>query len=402
MFDYEGILYKSLTEPRYLNSHPSGNIAFPFKDKHLWVKKATGMGVSEFMLRFMAWLCLRNDDYKDSQMVIVTGPNIDLAIKLIRRMKGLFTDKLGVTFDSKETVLNLNGCEISAYPSNHIDSFRSLTNPKFILLDEGDYMPKFQQDDVRHVSERYIAKSDPFIVMVSTPNAPGGLFERIEKEPFETCIYKKIFLDWTYGLDKIYTKEEIEKARASPSFPREYELKYQGIIGNTFSISSIQKATFDSYNPEVFKQNVKTSVGVDAGFGSSKFAIVVTQLFDQKIHVMFADEFERPNFSEMINKIWQLKHKCGNIGNIYSDAANPEIIEALKREFGESTNWQYIHDQILECRKNNWDIEGRMLVVPTPFSVEGRKMLEHTKWLLDEREEDGSHCSESIPHLKSY
>ena len=65
-------------------------------------------------------------------------------------------------------------------------------------------MPKFQQDDVRHVSERYIAKSDPYIVMVSTPNAPGGLFERIEKESFYTCIYKKLFLDYTYGLDKIY------------------------------------------------------------------------------------------------------------------------------------------------------------------------------------------------------
>jgi hypothetical protein len=53
-----------------------------------------------------------------------------------------------------------------------------------VLIDEGDYLPKFQQDDVRAVSERYIAKSDPFIVMVSTPNAPGGLFQRIEQEPF--------------------------------------------------------------------------------------------------------------------------------------------------------------------------------------------------------------------------
>ena len=105
---------------------------------------------------------------------------------------------------------------IEAYPSNHIDAFRSLTNPKFLFLDELDFLPKFQQEDVRHVAERYIAKSDPFIVMVSTPNAPGGLFEHIEKEPFETCIYKKVFLDYTYGLGKIYTEEEIDKARASP------------------------------------------------------------------------------------------------------------------------------------------------------------------------------------------
>jgi hypothetical protein len=80
-------------------------------------------------------------------MFIVTGPNQDLSIKLIKRIKGLFADKLGITFNSKETVLELNGCSIEAYPSNHIDAFRSLTNPKFILIDEGDFMPKFQQEE---------------------------------------------------------------------------------------------------------------------------------------------------------------------------------------------------------------------------------------------------------------
>ncbi|MDW0281696.1 MAG: hypothetical protein QN720_04285 [Nitrososphaeraceae archaeon] len=42
------------------------------------------------MLRFMAWLCVRDDDYKESQMCIVTGPNQDIAIKLIKGMKALF------------------------------------------------------------------------------------------------------------------------------------------------------------------------------------------------------------------------------------------------------------------------------------------------------------------------
>jgi hypothetical protein len=41
-------------------------------------------------------------------------------------------------------------------------------------------------------------------------NAPGGLFDNIEKKSFNTCVYKKVFLDYTYGLDKIYTKQEIE------------------------------------------------------------------------------------------------------------------------------------------------------------------------------------------------
>jgi hypothetical protein len=46
-------------------------------NKHLWIKKATGLGVSEFMLRFMAWLCLKDDALAGSQMCIVTGPRID-------------------------------------------------------------------------------------------------------------------------------------------------------------------------------------------------------------------------------------------------------------------------------------------------------------------------------------
>ncbi|MFL6345721.1 MAG: hypothetical protein ACJ71A_09800 [Nitrososphaeraceae archaeon] len=92
MFDYEKILYDSILINDVLNHS--------FKYKHLWVKKATGLGVTEFFLRLMVWLCARNDDYQNSQMCIVTGPNIDIAIKLIKRMKALFEPKLGITFDS--------------------------------------------------------------------------------------------------------------------------------------------------------------------------------------------------------------------------------------------------------------------------------------------------------------
>jgi hypothetical protein len=51
IFDYEKLLYDSLLIPEFYN-HSKHN----FKYKHLWVKKATGLGVTEFMLRLMAWL----------------------------------------------------------------------------------------------------------------------------------------------------------------------------------------------------------------------------------------------------------------------------------------------------------------------------------------------------------
>ena len=54
---------------------------------------------------------------------------------------------------------------------------RGLTDVSFIYLDEADFFPPGEQADARDVSERYIAKSNPWIVMVSTPNAMEGLFE---------------------------------------------------------------------------------------------------------------------------------------------------------------------------------------------------------------------------------
>ena len=70
LYDYQQTIFDSLDNNR-----------------HLWIKKATGLGISEFMLRFMAWLCLKDNALSESQMCIVTGPRIDLAIALIDRMK---------------------------------------------------------------------------------------------------------------------------------------------------------------------------------------------------------------------------------------------------------------------------------------------------------------------------
>ena len=38
-------------------------------------------------------------------MVVVTGPNWDLSIKLMKRLKAIFEPKLNIIFQDKETVL---------------------------------------------------------------------------------------------------------------------------------------------------------------------------------------------------------------------------------------------------------------------------------------------------------
>jgi hypothetical protein len=49
----KGLLYDNLLIPGINNPLQHG-----FKHKHEWVKKATGLGISEFFLRLMVWFCL--------------------------------------------------------------------------------------------------------------------------------------------------------------------------------------------------------------------------------------------------------------------------------------------------------------------------------------------------------
>ena len=304
-------------------------------------------------------------------MCIVTGPNIDIATKLIRRLKNIFERKLGIYFDNRETVLELSGCTIEAYPSNHLDAYRSLENPKFILIDEGDFFRKSEQEDVRFVTERYIGKSDPYIVMVSTPNAPNGLFEKIERA---SCIYKRLKMDYTYGLNCIYTKEEIAKAKKSPSFGREYDLQYLGLIGNTFHTADIERAIALGKKFKTVNKYAQQSMGIDPGFGSSPFGIVIIQFSDGVLQVLYADEFERPRYEDMITKVADLYQVFTNIKNIFVDAANPELISSLKREVAqERDNWAYVQEKMAYCKKHHTDINRHMKVVPVPFQHRGKE-----------------------------
>jgi hypothetical protein len=270
---------------------------------------------------------------------------------------------------------------------------RGLTNVSFIYLDEADFSPPGQQQDARDVSERYIAKSNPWIVMVSTPNASEGLFERIEKEPESTCLYKRILLDYTYGLNMIYTTGEIDAAKQSPSFEREYNSKYLGIIGNVFHTKDIEAAIEKGKVASSFALNSYTQkcIGLDPGFGSSNFGVCITELLNGGINVLHAEEYHRPDFNEMIDITLNLiREYCISFrGNdrIFVDGANPSFIRALKARVNEDTEYE---DQIARWKSYNtaqvvdldW-LTDNMFVLPVAFSKEHKHMLTHAKSVVE-------------------
>ena len=112
------------------------------KYKHIWLKKARGLGVTELLLRYMGWLSLSSDRYRGTRFVVVTGPKVKIAWDLIHRLKHLFRDY--ILEDSRLDMLVLNGVTIEAFPSNTI-SMRGYQDFKFILLDEADFFEPSEQ-----------------------------------------------------------------------------------------------------------------------------------------------------------------------------------------------------------------------------------------------------------------
>jgi hypothetical protein len=117
---------------------------------------------------------------------------------------------------------------------------------------------------------RYEEKSNCTTIMVSTPGRPDGLFQSIEKDP--NSKYHNIVLGYEIGLDKIYDRAEIEKKKLEPEFPREYEGKYLGKIGNVFTPTQIDyciQLGERLKNIPISKYTLK-SVGLDPGTHQAK------------------------------------------------------------------------------------------------------------------------------------
>ena len=71
-----------------------------------------------------------------------------MAEDLIARFKGLFSKgfKNQNLFDgAQSTVAIVNGVKVEAFPSHHVDTMLGLDSLRFVMSDESDFYPTFQQ-----------------------------------------------------------------------------------------------------------------------------------------------------------------------------------------------------------------------------------------------------------------
>lgn len=394
LYPYEYQLYRDLMRPK---PKPTDPIELRQTYKKHWILKSTGLGITEILLRWICWMCVRNDELKGHKVLLVTGPNLQLAQTLIKRIKELFLgpdSRHQILFEGSQTEIVINSVYIKAVPSHHMDAMRGLTDVSIILLDEADFFPESQSNDVRDVSERYIAKSAPWIILVSTPNRPQGFMDSIGAQPLEECIYKKLYFPYTVGLNKIYSASDIADAKRSMSFEREYNLKFLGNVGNVFLPDKIDAAitrgkTINIYqtimNNARLRIETQFYIGVDPSWGSSKFAICLIAAIDNLVYVLETIELHRVEFNVCIETAISLLAKYEiSISNIcyLVDASSPSVIMSLKQELNEDPNYL----QLIEYRKKNKvrDVYHDFKVIPVNFNTENKKnMLLNIKQLTD-------------------
>lgn len=368
------------------------------------VLKATGIGMTEYIIRVMAWMAVVSGKYHGARFAIIAGIRMNIAEGVIDRFVNLFHrfPFLGIKAAKARTMVN--HVLIEAYPAVNLDAMRSFHNLAFVFVDEADFFRKSLQKTIRTVIERYIAKTNPFVYLVSTPDKPYGLFYELFREQTEDqCIYKRYEFDYTWGEGTIFTRKEIMDQRGSNSFQQEYNLQFGGSVGNLFSEKAISRnvlteaeaeaiefAPYYTYSAIDYENNdgpnyIARSLGIDPGFGRNPKAgvgsytgLCLTQFRNGRIEILYAEELIQPDFNELIDIVSVMISKT-NTTKVFLDGSNPALIRSLKMAIGEKAKYGDIEKKELERKIYN----GNMVICPVAFNTKAKEMMYSMKELVD-------------------
>lgn len=220
------------------------------KHKHFAVNKTTGAGITEITLRMMLH-ATAHWPLTGNQLAILNGTNMKEASVILARLKDVIINRQAWMIErSSNEILKLrNGRYFKIYPADHIDAIRSQPDLAFVFVDEAAFfeMKVERHINIRNAIERYIPKTDPWILWVSTPNGPWGVFYEIFNEaatrsgPYD---YDYMVIPYTTARE-LLSDQHIErmKKERSQTFEQEFNCKFLAPVNAAIPLDQIECIT---------------------------------------------------------------------------------------------------------------------------------------------------------------
>ena len=195
------------------------------QNQNVWVKKARGLGLTTFILRYLAWKIFFSSELDHKSIYIISGNDNKSNDKADLILKKLFEKKFPtLKLDSRFTDLWLKRTRIKILSPSDIIDFPSF-DTAYLFIDDADFLAVSEQVKLEKAITSCLARSNCRTIMVSTPNQRGGFFEKIEKDT--NSQYAKLILDYRYGMGTLYDNKFIATKKLEPEFDREYNITYK-------------------------------------------------------------------------------------------------------------------------------------------------------------------------------
>lgn len=382
-----------------------------------------GISTSILMTDFQLAI-LPSTDYRSCRgyEILVVAQSLDAArqhIDTLRRMisnSDVYRDYL---ITEPMTEVGLNRDEVSKVERLYIynpDNPRRPTRiigrgPKERTLWSWKNVKHVHMSDIAVVNEDYtgavhtvltrLANTDGSMV-IETPPSPQGptgkIYDIWQKAHDKTDLenpegqFHPIQLDYRAAVAANVISEDMikeYKQQFGSEFARYFEAQWIAGGGNVFDPKDIERAELlgkkvDYHN---FVGDAGKVMGIDPGFGSSKFGIVVSQLNNGMAEVIYAREFQNSTPSLMIEHAAQLAQRY-YVNTIFIDGANAGWVRDLKMFLDDNPeSWKEIEKAQTKYAAGNFRsyltrIADFMRAIPIGFGPHGKEMLAHAQAML--------------------
>jgi hypothetical protein len=358
--------------------------------RNLSILKSTGIGISWTALAWILYRCVFDDSWQSGQVLVIVGPSAALASQMISRMKQMLYQRQGLLFDTSQNLLRLNNVDIEAVASHHIDSARGRPSVRLTYCSELSFLPPNQARDSLDIMLRYNLKSNSWTIVETTPRAPDpsdlAYCIHVLTDSPESKSFKKLKFDYTQPGGLFDNPVLLARQMQAPGWKREFEGSFEGQVGNCFLQESVDRIITQDYSLDGFSAAGK-AIGIDPSLsGTSNFAITLIQVANNKIQVLYSNEWESPvDYNHLVNVTVELMKKYQSVKAVYVDSAIPLFWQNLKRVLNERLDhYEYISDLEKVWHYSPQMLATRLRVWPVSFSKEAKQLLANLKWILDQ------------------